>query len=164
MQQSLHLSVIRGSKEMRHKRPSSLPRTHQAFTEWCFCYYHGSAKPAAPSQTPVQGKGAASEACGRVRGIRSPAPCLTSASEHRRRPALWSRSGRRAEGGGCDGWLSAVLRCVKRLMEVSGVSRRFPHCGARVWGPSSPILLMFPDVLGAWKALRCFAEKEENTK
>lgn len=31
-------------------------------------------------------------------------------------------------------------------------------------GPSSPASLMFPDILGAPKALRCFAEEGGNTK
>ena len=31
-------------------------------------------------------------------------------------------------------------------------------------GASSPVLLMFPDVLGKQKALRCFVEEGGNTK
>lgn len=43
-------------------------------------------------------------------------------------------------------------------MEVSLVSQPSPHCGA--WAGASPASLMFPDIRGAWQALRGFAERE----
>lgn len=44
------------------------------------------------------------------------------------------------------------------------MSQPFPHHEGLVLEPFSPAPMMFPDILGVWKALRCFAEEGENTK
>lgn len=97
----------------------------------------------------------------KLRGTGQVSPPLPPSAPHAQsvqaEPSLGAgREGRRR--GGRDGWLSAVLRCVKCLMEVGLVNQPFPHCGRS--GGSSPASLMFSDIRGARQALRGFAERE----